>query len=245
VRMNPTKNRRRFRQPVGGRKVVDRRGKHDLNYITTSTSPNVVEHQIEKLRNVANSPKGVHLRTNARWVQHTRKKMPACDVLLPLIDKLGRFTGENIYVSPMQPASYIGSVVSTIFRRIFNLNVVRNANDRDVHVRQGILLRCAAYYALTKNDYFWDRVLFLSRRMKKNWRTISKMVHKFSSKLDVDTRFVYSHVCYQTQWFTFRARRPRDKSRIPYGSYFPEGVVRSARKQYDMVWHTFTRMSQL
>jgi hypothetical protein len=76
---------------------------------------------------------------------------------------------------------------------------------------QRVILRAAAYYTLSKNSYFMDRILFFLRNLEKNGKTIHKTTLYFLSRGSEDKRFVYSQVCYQTNWLIFRAVRPRDK----------------------------------
>jgi hypothetical protein len=253
VRVNPPKYRRRHRK-VRSRdyrrsKVSPKeRRNHDLNYIKTSTSQNVVEHEVRVLDNLKRNPKGLHLRMSSRWGQDPHEKTVSSSVDFPLIDKLGRYTGTVIYKVPnTEPSSFISTVTSTIYKRIFNYSVSRNGL-KESRIRQAQLFRCAAYYAISKNSYFLDRILVLIKQLKKNYKTISRMTHKFSFKLDVPTRFVYGHICYQIQWLTFRALKPRDKSRIR-DSYFPQAPSWDVReigsRRYDHIWHTFNKMCHL
>jgi hypothetical protein len=110
-------------------------------------------------------------------------------------------------------------------------------------------MRCCVYYALSKNIYFWNRLLVLVRQKNLGWKTISRMLHRFSLKLDDYKWFVYSGACLQAYWLTFRAVRPRDKSAI-YCLDFPtrerKFQCREAREKffYDAIWDTFCKVSQ-
>lgn len=74
------------------------------------------------------------------------------------------------------------------------------------------ILGAAAYYAFTKNNHFWDRILFFCRDLQKRGSLIYRTRLYYSSKWDDCKRFVYSQVIFQTHWLLSRALRPRDKS---------------------------------
>jgi len=228
------------------KRLVRKKNKHELNHITTATGPNVVKFEMKKIEDLKRSPRGIALRTSSRWVGPSSLKSPSFRMELPLIDRLGKFTGCSIYyTSSMTREGYISTVVATIFQRLMSYSRRRNG-IRETNIRQSILLRVAAYYALSKNSYFMDRVLHLLKSLKSTWRTLSSLTHSFSLKLDANKRFVYSHVCFQTQWFTFRAVRPRDKSRIPnsFNRSFPEGW-QGELFQYDCIWCVFNNIHQM
>jgi hypothetical protein len=235
------------RSRPGRRKWIKRNSnKSELNHITTATGPNVVKFNMTNMDNLKRSPRGVALRTSKRWVGPSSLRAVSQRIELPLIDRLGRYTGCNIYyTSCMSREGYISTVISTIFQRLMSYSRRRNG-QRETNIRQSILLRVAAYYAMSKNTYFMDRVIYLLKNLKSTWKILSRITHSFSFKLDANKRFVYSHVCFQTQWFTFRAVKPRDKSRIPnsYTREFPSGWV-SENFQYDCIWHVFNNMHRI
>lgn len=192
--------------------------------------------------------KGLNMLTSKRWISHQR--FPTADVELPLIDRLGRYTGGVLYKCSLQPQSYISVVISTIFRRV-KTRLLRTNHISEVNKRQNILLKCCAYYALTKNNYFFDRFTALSKNLADGWRTIKSILHRNVIKLDAHKWFVYGHVCLQTQWLTSRALRPRDKSNftkdhpfiIPESIRGSESMIR--RLEYDSIWSSFIRMHQV
>lgn len=193
--------------------------------------------------------RGVNFLTSSRWIDTL--KHPGVPVDLPFIDKYGKFTGTNVYRANLSPQGFISVVVSTIFRRISFWSRSHN-NIHQHNIRQSLLLKCAGYYALSKNSYFWNRILALSKDLRKNYRTISRLLHRYSHKLDAHKWFVYGHVCLQTQWLTSRALRPRDKSAfnnseedftIPSSVRGRDDEV--TRFKYDAVWTSFSGMSQL
>jgi len=254
VRTRPPTRRRRHRR-VRQRDRHKRRPKpevkgHKLNYITIKSGRegSFVEHECRNLTNLHMNPRGVHLRMSTRWIQHKSQRSVMTPVEIPYIDKLGRYSGCTIYRAHMQPSSFISTVTSTIFKRIFSYSVAKNGLQV-TRIRQAQLFRCAAYYSLSKNSYFWDRVITMVKDLGKNYNSLSRIAHKFSFKLDAPTRFVYGHICYQIQWLTFRAVKPRDKSGIS-DSYLPgirfTGTWKEVSlNEFNCIWHTFNKMCQL
>lgn len=174
-------------------------------------------------------------------------KFPQTSCQLPFIDHAARFTGFGVYRVNWSPASYLSTVIATIWRRL-KFFILRKTSIGEFNKRQNLFLRCCAYYALTKNEYFWNRLLALIRKGL-DWRTISKMLHRFSLKLDDYKWFVYSSACLQAYWLTFRAVRPRDKSIIYNLSFTTRERKFSSRKErddyiYSAIWDTFCKVSQ-
>jgi len=178
-------------------------------------------------------------------------KFPSGSLELPFIDRWGKFTGANIYTSNLDPLQYISVVVSTISRRLKFWALSHNGERAigEYNKRQQILLRAAAIYAFTNNDYFMNRILVLSKDLRSNYKAISSIVHKFATRVDDYTWFVYGHVCLQTQWLTSRAVRPRDKSIMKKSFLVRTGRITTdsdwKKYSYEAVWHTFKKMSQM
>jgi hypothetical protein len=193
--------------------------------------------------------RGVNFLTSSRWIDTL--KCPGTAVDLPFIDQYGKFTGTNVYRANLSPQGYLSVVISTIFRRIFFWSR-RNNEIHQCNVRQSLLLKCAGYYALSKNSYFWDRVLALSKDLRANYRTITRLLHRYSHKLDAHKWFVYGHVCLQTQWLTSRAVRPRDKSAFKTSeeNFTLPSSIRGRKNdilrfEFDAVWSCFATVSQM
>lgn len=208
---------------------------------------NGVEWQIRKLPRKLSAIKAINMRSSKRWIKTL--PCPGTVSYLPFISKTGKFTGTNLYKCSLQPQSYISIVITTIYRRL-RFWCLRKNNIKDVNIMQNILLKCAAYYALSKNDYFINRVLALSRQnLRENKDLISKILHFYTSKLDDHKWFVYGHVCLQTQWLTSRALRPRDKSAFhDMGFLFRSGITGDKERVqfgYDSIWHCFINISQI
>lgn len=153
--------------------------------------------------------KAVVIKSSTRWID--TYKTPNGGLGVPFIDKLGFYTGHLVYKWSCDPRSLITTVVSTITKRIVDY-AHRHNKKSVVRKYKKPLFQAAAYYAFTKNSYFWDRILYFSRNLEKNGMLIHRLRLFFSSKWDDNKRFVYSQVIFQTNWLLFRASRPRDKS---------------------------------
>jgi hypothetical protein len=153
--------------------------------------------------------RGLNLKRSKRWL--TSFPGIGGPYEMPHIDRLGRFTGASVYTLTCEPADVLSITVSTIFGRL--KRYAHAHNERRVvgkHLR--VLLRVAAYYALSKNSYYMDRILCFVRNLSKYGKHIHPITLHFLAKGDEDKRFVYSQVCYQTNWLIFRVcKRPRDK----------------------------------
>jgi hypothetical protein len=152
--------------------------------------------------------RGAQLRRSTRWLD----TFPAVsgEYQLPHIDRLGRFTGESVYTLACNPADVLSTTVSTIYGRLKRYAAAHNQGSV-LRKWTRVLLRASAYYALSKNSYYMDRILFFLRNLEKNGKLIHPITLKFLTKCNADKRFVYSQVCYQTNWLIFRACKPRDK----------------------------------
>lgn len=130
----------------------------------------------------------------------------------PLISNVGKFTGLSVGTFLCHKSQYIATVIATIAARLQKRLKIHNTNHVVVKSRR-LIIRSACYYAITKNAWFIDRFLHLSRNLESGKKSIEFLVCKFVSAMDDYSRFVYSQVCLQTNWLLLRASRPRDKSR--------------------------------
>lgn len=157
---------------------------------------------------------GLRVRNSSRWYDNA--PFPTGNYAMPYITETGKYSGHKIWDWNSTPDKVVGTLISTVYQRLFKWALKKN-NKRDVYRATKLILRCAVYYTLSKNNYFMDRALFLLKNLSRNNSTIHKLVVYFSLKLDDSRRFVYSHACLQAQWLTFRAVRPRDKSSTAKG----------------------------
>lgn len=235
-----TKLRDPDRGPRRGVKPTDK-----LNFVGQYNDQQGVDWQIRKLPRPSHAI-AVNVKNNNRWL--TSCKFPTGDSHLPLINRLGKFTGCALYKCNLQPSAYLSTVISTVYRRLF-FHTIRYNNIHVVHSRQNLLLKVAAYYVLTKNSYSMDRFIFLTKKLRENTKLISSILHSLCSKLDAHKWFVYGHVCLQTKWLTSRALRPRDKSALikSYSFMLPTqcGAEYIRKLEYDSVWYTFYEVSQI
>lgn len=166
-------------------------------------------YEVELLNRNTLRKRGVKIKSSTSWIDCA--KTPNGGLNVPYIDRLGRFTGTTLYKWSCDPRSLVTTVISTVANRI--LTYARRHNKSHV-VKQysKALLGAAAYYSMSRNSHFWDRILFFCRNLQKNGKLVHKTRLFFSSKWDDNKRFVISQVIFQTNWLLFRALRPRDKS---------------------------------
>jgi len=175
----------------------------------------------------------MNLRRSKRWL--TTLPVVRNEFQMPLIDRLGRFTGESVYTLSCEPADILSTTIATVYSRLKRYVSAHNEWEL-VRPRQRDLLRAATYYTLTKNSYFMDRILVFLRDLKKYGKLIHKTTLKFLAKCNADKRFVYGQACYNANWLIFRACRPRDKLHYKFN---PDGLSLEPHK-VDKVWPRFT-----
>jgi len=130
---------------------------------------------------------------------------------IPYINKVGKYTGHTVYRWNCAPQAALATIISTISKRL--LFYARRHNKLHVVRRNYKRIVGAAYlYAVTKNAWFMDRILFFLRKLEERGNLIHKFTLKFLVKQDEYIRFVYSQVLLQTNWLLSQARRPCDKS---------------------------------
>jgi len=163
----------------------------------------------------------VRIKQSKRWLECPETPSGAYGV--PFIDRLGFYTGHLAYRWACDPRSLIATVISTISSRL--VGFCRRHNKKWVVNRYlSDILKASAYYAISKNSYFWDRILVFCRDLTKyNGALRSLRVH-FLARWDDNKRFVYSQASYQANWLLFRANLPRDKSH-----FYSERRVRNGK----------------
>jgi len=203
------KPRPRHRRGKGARIKDSCTGSSEFIYVS-SEGP---KYNIKKVSESSGVP-GCRLRRCLRWFPSQPMKV---EMALPHIDKLGRYSGFSAAHWTADPRQIVSSTVSTISRRLLNRclqHEYRNKWRARVEGKLDLIVRLSAYYALTKDLYFWNRVLFLSKSIVKNGALLHRLLVFRLAKADANIRFVYSHVSLQTKWLLFRAERPRDKSAL-------------------------------
>jgi len=223
-------------------KVAGRKSK--LNYL--SLKEGGLAWKIKTISNTARTHSAVRIREGTSWLSGGVFPQTATDI--PFIDSTGKFTGCSMYHANLKPEAYIGTVISTVYRRLTSLVHRRFGRSYKINSQwSNLMLGCSTYYSLTKNNYFHDRLLALLREGRRE--TIRKVLYYFVSKLDANKWFVYSHALFQSKWLTFRAKRPRDKSSKGSPSVTKYNIVFGAggEKQfkYEAVWHCYVAMSHV
>jgi len=198
--------RKALRGALGAKPVIGNRIKSIITLRGDESDP---AYKVVNLNRNCLRQKAISIRASTAWIDTF--KTPNGGLGVPFIDELGRFTGHLVYRWSCDPRSLISTVISTISSRI--MKYARRHNKYHIVKRfSKALLGAAAYYAISKNSYFWDRVLFFSRNLEKKGSLIHRLRLFYSSKWDDNKRFVISQVIFQTNWLLFRVFRPRDKS---------------------------------
>jgi len=207
--MTTSRRRRKELHSPNGKGTRPHIGEKATSTVTLSSSACDPLFKTELLDRDTLRKKGVNIRASTSWIQCFNT--PNGGLNVPYIDNLGRFTGHFLYKWSCDPRSLLMTTVSTIARRLM---VYAKGHNKSFIVRRHskALLGAAAYYAFSKNAYFWDRVLFFCRDLQNRGKLIHRLRLFFSSKWDDNKRFVISQVIFQTNWLLFRAFRPRDKS---------------------------------
>lgn len=183
----------------------------DRSGFITLSEENTLSYDVKSFTGFAPRIRGAKIRNSRRWISGISQPVTALD--FPYIDRLGRFTGTTLFKWSCDPRSYVASVVSTILSRL-TIRARYYNDQRLVDSNSHRLVRAAFYYAISKNSYFWDRILFFVKNLKENGKLIQTFVSRHILRTDAHKRFVYGHACNQAQWLLFRAERPRDKSAI-------------------------------
>jgi hypothetical protein len=162
---------------------------------------------------------GYSYKTSIRWFPGGPDKNR--DYGLPYITNAGRITNSIVYRWKCQPSQIVTTLISTVHSRL--LKVMLKRIGKRAFKSSHFLLKCAAYYVLTRDDYFLSRILgaFKNRSEK----PAKGVLRKCEPKMDDKTRFVYRQLCFQSNWLTSRAERPRDKSRFRVLLKRSDGVV--------------------
>jgi hypothetical protein len=134
---------------------------------------------------------------------------------VPFIDRLGRYTGRSIFRWRARVTDVFATTVSTIASRLLRYASKHN-HSKVVGRHRRLILRSAAYYALSKNSYYMDRFLYFLRGLGERSRPAHAALVSNIVKLDANKRFVYSQACYQANWLLTRALKPRDKSKLKF-----------------------------
>jgi hypothetical protein len=221
------------------------KNKSKLNFVSCERQG--LEWKIQEIPKVRSHVKSLNVLTSLAWIDCP--KFPSGSIELPLIDRRGKLTGEVLYTSKFQPQQYISTVISTTLRRLKFWVLSHKSKIGDYNKRQGLLLRAASLIAMTKNYYLLDRVLFLTKDLAKNWIHIDSLVKRFAKRVDDYTWFVYGHVCFQTQWLTSRAVRPRDKFTIMIAPVSKDlrftKIPVNRTNAYECIWNVFKKMYQM
>jgi len=165
----------------------------------------------------------INFKNSVRWYESTD---PVRSYDLPYINQLGMLTPYTLYKWKTFPSKVLASIVSTVYHRLFAI-VARKNGQRYAIRNSELMLRGAACYILSKNEYLYRRLLGMLMS-KQSHQAIVKFVYFLTNKIGANTRFVLGQVCLQATWLKSRVERPRakpdsrmysdlyDKSKAPY-----------------------------
>jgi len=154
---------------------------------------------------------GMATRTSTRWFQVKESKKIFTPV--PYVTNSGKFSISTLCFWNTYPEQIIASLTSTVYQRLRGLVGKRHGFRCLKHYRE-TLFKIAAYYTVTHDDYFMDRVLGILKRKAR--KQAHNLLHFAVSTMDENIRFVYDQICSQILWLSFRAKTvvfKRDKSK--------------------------------
>jgi len=155
---------------------------------------------------------GFNYKVSSRWFEHAVLEKPK-KYTLPYIEHCGRISNSIQYYWTCKPSSCVSTMVATVYKRL--LDTMLRRFKKKAFKLSNLLLRCAAYYVFTKNDYFWNRLLAVLRFKRSARRRAKDMILFYEAKLDDNTRFVLRQVwLHQANWHKSRAERPRAQSKV-------------------------------
>jgi len=185
-------------------------------FVSLRDVPGSVEYYVQHLVGDQPQRRAISVRNSKRWLRCLplpNENGIGREYEIPYIDNLGRFTGHTIYRWACEPQVALATIISTVARKL--LSYSRKHNKWWVVKKHFHSIVKAAYvYSISKNLWFWDRVLFFCRNLQSKGSLVHKYALKFLCKTDDNIRFVYSQVCLQTNWLLSQAKRPCDKSAL-------------------------------
>jgi len=151
---------------------------------------------------------GMEFRTSLSWFNPKDSKRVF--KAIPFVSKSGKFSLHTLYVWKAYPEQVFMSVISTVYFRL--LKIFRKRYKYVSRRDYNNLIKISIVYVITKNNWFIDRFLGMSRK-ETSRRAVTNFVHYVVNELDENKRFVYSQAFSQANWLKFQVFRPSDKSR--------------------------------
>jgi len=148
------------------------------------------------------------VRTSTRWFDDVRSKRMHTPI--PYVSNSGKISGSTLCFWTAYPEQICASLTSTVYSRIRKIVGKRHSFKYAGRCRE-TLFSAAAYYACTRDDWFFDRFLGILRR--KHRRSAHNLLKYALCTLDDDKRFVINQICDQISWLSFRSRGPCDPQR--------------------------------
>jgi hypothetical protein len=160
---------------------------------------------------------------------------------VPYIDISGKFSTRTLYKWKTTPTRWYASTVSTVYSRLWKVSRKRHGIKFCNKVYRK-LLQAAALYVFLRKDSLIDRVLGILR--KKDSKGLNGVLLSFARNLDENERFVVNQVCYQTNWFTSRSERPRDKSSVRFKKWLSEPILEPLEEDLEEGFRSIARWKE-
>jgi hypothetical protein len=197
--------RRRRRNGAHSLKVVDEI-QHFAHLGKRSYHNKWMIHDIARTPDAVTHP-GFKYKLSTRWIPEILEKPKKYDI--PYVMHFGRISNSIQYRWVCKPSQLVTTLCATVYDRLRTTLWRRHKKKSFGYIN--LLLKVAVHYVFTRNDYFLNRVLALTRfvpnRVRR--RRLRNVLLKYDSKLDDNTRFVIRQVCSQADWLESRSEKVR------------------------------------
>jgi len=151
---------------------------------------------------------GMKVRSSTRWFDVAHSKRMHTPV--PFVTSSGKFSGSTLCFWTAYPEQIVGSLTATVFGRIQRVVANRHGWKFARRCRE-TTFKVAAYYSVTHDDGFLDRVLGIFKKKKR--RAVHNLYTYALNTMGDNIRFVINQVCLQSSWLCFRSRRVLDPNK--------------------------------
>lgn len=179
---------------------------------------------ISKNNPSASTHPGYNYKFAFSWFENEFGPQRVCTRALPFVEFSGRISNNIHYYWKCKPIQVVCSTISTVYHRLMNMLFKRHGKKS--FMLDNLVIRLAAYYVFTKNDWFFNRATAMLNSIRRGGSRLKPMLYALIARLDDDTRFVYRHVCSQAKWLKSRSERPlkvrTEASSVPFDDFFVE-----------------------
>jgi len=144
---------------------------------------------------------GLYPRTSVRWFEQERFQQSFTPI--PFVHSSGKFSASTVCFWTAYPQQIVATLTATVYQRLLRL-VRRRHGEKYSRSCRETCFKAAAYYTITRDDWFVDRFLGIFRR--RNRRSAHGLFTLVFSNLGENYRFVINQVFKQASWLSFRSR---------------------------------------